>query len=106
MRAQCVPIETMPAKLKINEKPRKYHFFPSQSTFTLRNNSTGSLPFLGGWSPGAPAFLCFFPCRPGLPAWQLPYRDLDGHQVARLHLVQVGIENDPRDVDRREEVGS
>jgi hypothetical protein len=24
----------MPATLKINEKPRKYHFFPSQSTFT------------------------------------------------------------------------
>jgi hypothetical protein len=29
-----MPIEMMPATLKINEKPRKYHFFPSQSTFT------------------------------------------------------------------------
>ena len=44
MCAQCMPIEIMPATLKINEKPRKYHFFPSQSTFTLRNSSTGSLP--------------------------------------------------------------
>jgi hypothetical protein len=31
-----------PLMLKINEKPRKYHFSLSQSTFTLRNNSTGS----------------------------------------------------------------
>jgi hypothetical protein len=43
-----MPIEMMPATLKIKEKLRKYHFFPSQSTFTLRNNSTGSLRFLGG----------------------------------------------------------
>ena len=28
------PIEMMPATLKIIEKARKYHFFPSQSTFT------------------------------------------------------------------------
>jgi hypothetical protein len=27
-------IEMMPAMLKIIEKARKYHFFPSQSTFT------------------------------------------------------------------------
>ncbi len=32
--AQCTPIEMMPATLKIIEKARKYHFFPSQSTFT------------------------------------------------------------------------
>jgi hypothetical protein len=38
-------METMPDTLKIKEKARKYHFFPSQSTFTPRNNSTGSLPF-------------------------------------------------------------
>jgi hypothetical protein len=47
----CWPIEIMPATLNIIEKARKYHFFPSQSTFTLRKNSTGSLRFLGGWSP-------------------------------------------------------
>jgi hypothetical protein len=35
-------METMPEMLKINEKPRKYHFSLSQSTFTPRNNSTGS----------------------------------------------------------------
>ncbi len=35
MLAQCMPIETMPATLKIKEKPRKYHFSLSQSTFTL-----------------------------------------------------------------------
>ena len=29
------PIEIMPATLKIKEKARKYHFFPSQSTLTL-----------------------------------------------------------------------
>jgi hypothetical protein len=32
--AQWIPIEIMPATLKIIEKARKYHFFPSQSTFT------------------------------------------------------------------------
>jgi hypothetical protein len=31
---QCQPIEMRPATLKIIEKARKYHFFPSQSTFT------------------------------------------------------------------------
>jgi hypothetical protein len=41
-----MPIFTKPATLKINEKPRKYHFSFSQSTFTPRNNSTGSLRFL------------------------------------------------------------
>jgi hypothetical protein len=41
-----MPIETMPATLKIIEKARKYHFSLSQSTFTPRNNSTGSLRFL------------------------------------------------------------
>jgi hypothetical protein len=34
MCAQCEAIETTPATLKIIEKARKYHFFPSQSTFT------------------------------------------------------------------------
>ena len=29
-----------PATEKISEKPRKYHFFPSQSIFTSRKNST------------------------------------------------------------------
>src|SRR5207253_7194328 len=33
-------IESNPATVKISEKPRKYHFFDIQSTFTLRNNST------------------------------------------------------------------
>jgi hypothetical protein len=31
----CQAIERMPATLKIMEKDRKYHFFPSQSTLTL-----------------------------------------------------------------------
>ncbi len=33
-------ILTMPATLKIMEKARKYHFYPSQFTFTPRKNST------------------------------------------------------------------
>jgi hypothetical protein len=33
-------IFAMPATLKIMEKARKYHFHPSQFTFTLRKNST------------------------------------------------------------------
>jgi hypothetical protein len=41
-----MPIEMRPATLKIMEKARKYHFFPSQSIFTPRNSSTGSLRFL------------------------------------------------------------
>jgi hypothetical protein len=30
-----MPMEMTPATLKINEKARKYHFFPSQSMLTL-----------------------------------------------------------------------
>ena len=37
-----------PATLKISEKPRKYHFLPSQSIFTSRNSSTDSLPSSAG----------------------------------------------------------
>jgi hypothetical protein len=59
MLAQCMPMEMMPATLKINEKARKYHFFPSQSTLTLRKNSTDSLPFLGGWNRTGSSELMF-----------------------------------------------
>jgi hypothetical protein len=100
--AQCMPIEMMPATLKINEKARKYHFSLSQSTFTPRNNSTASLRFLGGWS------LCrlqrsMFPCSAVL-LFPIPC-SLNRHQFPWLQLVQVGIEDDPRDKDRREQVG-
>src|ERR1700758_1797218 len=37
---QCQAIETTPATLKMREKARKYHFFPNQSMFTPRKNST------------------------------------------------------------------
>ncbi len=33
-------IDRTPATLKISEKARKYHFFPSQSTLMPRNSST------------------------------------------------------------------
>ena len=62
MLAQCMPMEMMPATLKINEKPRKYHFFPSQSTFTLRNNSTDSLRFLGRSKPPAGSSVLSYSC--------------------------------------------
>ena len=47
--AQCQPMEMMPATLKMREKARKYHFFPSQSMFTPRKNSTCFSAFLKAW---------------------------------------------------------
>jgi hypothetical protein len=69
-------IFTIPATLKITEKPRKYHFNLSQSTFTLRNNSTGSFPSWGR-SAYAPAFFCFPAEASETPITQLSYSGLD-----------------------------
>jgi hypothetical protein len=52
-------MEIMPATLKIIEKARKYHFLPSQSTLTLRKNSTDSLPFLGAGTRTGSGILMF-----------------------------------------------
>src|SRR5438874_96823 len=35
-------MDNIPATVTTNENPRKYHFFPIQSTFTSRKNSTVS----------------------------------------------------------------
>ena len=94
-----LPMEIMPATLKIKEKARKYHFNLSQSTFTPRKNSTGSLRFLGPELAPAPA-LNVFRCLSGSCT-----KKLDGHLLALPQLVQMGIENDPRDKDCREQVG-
>src|ERR1035437_3225323 len=95
--AQCVPIETMPAALKINEKPRKYHFFPSQSTLTLRNNSTGSLPSCCIGAPTGSGIQCSS-CVRNSDA------ELNRNHLARLQFVEVRVEDDPRDKNRREQV--
>jgi hypothetical protein len=69
-------MEIIPATLKIIEKRRKYHFNLSQSIFTPRNNSTGSLS--ASWEAGASrghSALVFSSAGHNLAAGQLSYRD-------------------------------
>src|ERR1700677_3987417 len=107
-------IEITPATLKINEKPRKYHLSFSQSTLTLRNNSTGSLPFLGLKPSWASAFIKLTPASP-FPIHGSVFqgdetrcprrRQLDRDRFTRFQPAQVPVEDHPGHVDRRKEVG-
>src|SRR5580658_10066980 len=84
--AQCMPIEITPATLKINEKHRKYHFFPSQSTLTLRKNSTCPIPS---------------------QRWQSSSANLLNRQLLPCQLViHMRIKNDPRNKDCRKQIGN
>src|SRR5580658_8791911 len=82
--AQCMPMEITPATLKINEKHRKYHFFPSQSTFTLRKNSTCPIPSQRLQSSSA----------------NLLNRQL----LPRQLVVHMRVEDHPRNKDRRKQI--
>src|ERR1700677_1697539 len=88
----------MPATLKIKEKPRKYHFSLSQSTFTPRNNSTCSLHSQALGAPGL-----------DFETWETAKftrpRILNRNRFSRLQPAQVPIEDDPRNKHCRKQVG-
>src|SRR5580692_6669704 len=109
MRAMCIPIEMTPAMLKSNEKQRKYHFFPSQSTFTLRKSSTILIP-----SP-VPELKCGGSLRPHIPTGDLitcrlggqvrSTKSLNRQFLSSKLVVHMRIEDHTRDKDCCEQVG-